>query len=221
MGLDSPLTVTQMLWVNLIMDTFAAMALSSLPADPKVMNDAPRSPHSHIIDRKMLFQILGVGVMMFVFLLGLWQLLWHTDVDSVKGMYSLENLSVYFNRFFDYAHSKQHLNGKELGIFFSTFVILQFWNIFNVKYFRTNRSLLMDVIGLFSHPNQVLATYSKGFVLISLVIVVGQIMIVQWASPLFNVSPLSFSDWCWTLLTTSVVLWIPEVWRCIKGVRNS
>ncbi|MBO5816494.1 MAG: calcium-translocating P-type ATPase, PMCA-type [Paludibacteraceae bacterium] len=221
MGLDSPLTVTQMLWVNLIMDTFAAMALSSLPADPKVMNDAPRSPHSHIIDRKMLLQILGVGVMMFVFLLGLWQLLWHTDVDSVKGMYSLENLSVYFNRFFDYAHSKQHLNGKELGIFFSTFVLLQFWNIFNVKYFRTNRSLLMDVIGLFSHPNQVLATYSKGFVLISLVIVVGQIMIVQWASPLFNVSPLSFSDWCWTLLTTSVVLWIPEVWRCIKGVRNS
>ena len=79
----------------------------------------------------------------------------------------------------------------------------------------------MDVIGLFSHPNQVLATYSKGFVLISLVIVVGQIMIVQWASPLFNVSPLSLSDWCWTLLTTSVVLWIPEVWRCIKGVRNS
>jgi Ca2+-transporting ATPase len=214
--MDSPLTVTQMLWVNLIMDTFAAMALSSLPADPKVMHAAPRDPKSHIIDRQMVLQILGVGAIMFVALFGLWQLLWHTDIHAVSDMFSRENLSIFMNRFFDFTHDKQHMGGKELGIFFSVFVLLQFWNIFNVKYFRTDRSLLLDIIGLFHDRKKVFSTFSKGFMLISLLIVVGQVMIVQWAGPLFNVEALTWNDWGWIFAVTSVVLVIPEIIRLLS-----
>lgn len=216
LGMDSPLTVTQMLWVNLIMDTFAAMALSSLPADPKVMHAAPRDPKSHIIDRQMVLQILGVGAIMFVALFGLWQLLWHTDIHAVSDMFSRENLSIFMNRFFDFTHDKQHMGGKELGIFFSVFVLLQFWNIFNVKYFRTDRSLLLDIIGLFHDRKKVFSTFSKGFMLISLLIVVGQVMIVQWAGPLFNVEALTWNDWGWIFAVTSVVLVIPEIIRLLS-----
>lgn len=216
LGLDSPLTVTQMLWVNLIMDTFAAMALSSLPADPMVMNDPPRNPKSHILDRKMVLQILGVGSIIFIYLLGLWQLLWHTNITSVKELYSAENIQIFFAQFFNLSHSKQHIGGYELGIFFSTFVMLQLWNIFNVKYFRTNRSLLLDMIDLLRNPKKVFSSFSKGFVWISVLIVVGQILIVQLAGPLFSVEALTFSDWIWIIFTTSVVLVIPEIFRNIK-----
>ena len=85
-GLDSPLTVTQMLWVNLIMDTFAAMALSSLPADKGVLDEKPRDPNSHIINKKMGRKILGAGLMFFVFLAGLWQLLGHIELHSVSEL---------------------------------------------------------------------------------------------------------------------------------------
>ena len=219
MGLDSPLTVTQMLWVNLIMDTFAAMALSSLPADPRVMYDPPRNPKSHILDRKMVAQIVGLGLVMVVFLLGLWQLLWHSgEINSVKELYTSGNLSEYFTGFFNFSHpGKDHLTAKELGIFFSTFVLLQFWNLFNVKYFRTNRGVLIDLIDLFRNHKKVKATYSQGFIWIALLILVGQILIVQFAGPLFNVQPLTASDWLWLLLPTSVVLIIPEIFRFFRG----
>jgi Ca2+-transporting ATPase len=154
-GLDSPLTVTQMLWVNLIMDTFAAMALSSLPADKTVLNDKPRDPKSHIVNRKMLARIVGVGMLFFVLLAGLWQLLWHTDISCVKDLLTSDSLKLFVSGFTDMTHTKAHLSGYELGVFFSVFVMLQFWNLFNAKYFRTNRSLLMDLVDLVRCPSRV------------------------------------------------------------------
>ena len=97
------------------------------------------------------------------------------------------------------------------------FVLLQFWNLFNVKYFRTNRGVLIDLIDLFRNHKKVKATYSPGFLWIALLILIGQIFIVQFAGPLFNVQPLTASDWLWLLLLTSVVLIIPEIFRFFRG----
>ena len=204
-GLESPLTVTQMLWVNLIMDTFAAMALSSLPADRKVLYDKPRNPDSHIIDRKMSGRIIGVGSIFFVILAGLWQLLWHAEITSVKDILN----PVFIN-------GKTHLTGYEMGIFFSIFVMLQFWNLFNAKYYRTDRSLILDIVDIFRNPQKVKESYSSGFIWISLVIVIGQILIVSFASKMFNVSPLQPSDWLWILLITSPVLILADLVRTIS-----
>lgn len=217
-GLDSPLTVTQMLWVNLIMDTFAAMALSSLPADKTVLNDKPRDPKSHIVNRKMLRRIVGVGMFFFVFLAGLWQLLWHTDISCVRDLLSVDSLKLFVSGFTDMAHIKAHLSGYELGIFFSVFVMLQFWNLFNAKYFRTNRSLLMDLIDLFRCPNKVKESYSSGFIWISLVIVLGQILIVTFAGRMFNVAPLQPADWLWIMVITAPVLFVADVFRTLYNV---
>ena len=215
-GLDSPLTVTQMLWVNLIMDTFAAMALSSLPADRRVLNDKPRNPNSHIVNRFMLARIIGVGIVFFLFLAGLWQLLWHKDISCVSDLVSLDSLKLFFTGFTDMTHNKQHLGGYELGVFFSVFVMLQFWNLFNAKYFRTGRSLMMDIMDLFRNPQKVKESYSAGFIWISLVIVLGQILIVSFAGRMFNVSPLHPTDWLWILLITSPVLVVADVVRTIR-----
>ena len=217
-GLDSPLTVTQMLWVNLIMDTFAAMALSSLPADRKVLYDKPRDPHSHIINRKMLARIVGVGAIFFVMLAGLWQLLWHTDITCVKDLLKPENIRIFITGFADLSHSKAHLGGYELGIFFSVFVMLQFWNLFNAKYFKTDRSLLLDLVDLVGNPKKVKESYSQGFILISLVIVAGQILIVSFAGKMFNVSPLQPADWLWIMLITSPVLFVADIARTLMNI---
>ncbi len=215
LGLDSPLTVTQMLWVNLIMDTFAAMALSSLPADRKVLNDRPRNPHSHIINRSMLFRIVGVGLIFFGFLAGLWQLLWHTDISCVKDLLKPDSIRLFFTGFADLTHSKSHLSGYELGIFFSTFVMLQFWNLFNAKYYKTDRSLMADLFDLARRPQKVRDSFSQGFILISLVIVIGQIIIVSFASQMFNVSPLHAYDWLWIMIITAPVLVVADLFRTI------
>lgn len=217
-GLDSPLTVTQMLWVNLIMDTFAAMALSSLPADRKVLNDKPRKWDSHIVNRHMLKRIIGTGTLFFVILVGLWQLLWHTDAECVRDLLTPDSLRLYFTGFLDMTHTKAHLSGTEMGIFFSVFVMLQFWNLFNAKYFRTDRSLILDIIDLFRNPKKVKESFSAGFVWISLVIVLGQILIVTFAGPLFNVSPLSVDDWLLILLITSPILLVADAVRTIMAV---
>lgn len=213
LGMDSPLTVTQMLWVNLIMDTFAAMALSSLPADPRVMQDAPRNPKSHIIDRRMVKQIAIVGAIMFAILFGLWQLMWHTNINEVGDIFTWE----YFTRYFDFTHTKLHVGNKELSIFFSMFVLLQFWNIFNVKYFRTDRSLLVDawsmIRGKMNHNS-----FSKGFLFITIAILIGQVLIVQCAGSLFNVEPLELKDWLLIIAMTSPVLLLPEIWRTMRYV---
>lgn len=217
-GFDSPLTVTQMLWVNLIMDTFAAMALSSLPADERVLNAPPRNPKAFIIDGKMLSRILWVGLLFFVILFGIWQLLWHQDILPETGIAALltkETAQAAVDGYFDMTKKAPHMSSYEMGVFFSVFVIMQFWNLFNAKYFRTGRSLLQDICGLFVHPQKVMETYSKGFLLIMTVILFGQIIIVNGAGELFSVSALSFRDWLYILVGTSPILIIPDIIRSI------
>ncbi len=204
MGMESPLTVTQMLWVNLIMDTFAAMALSSLPADPGVLNEKPRDPASHIISRGMFKQIVGMGLVFFGVLVGLWQLLLHADVTRVVDIFDAERVAA------------QHITPYEMGIFFSVFVMLQFWNLFNAKYFNTKHTLFKDIVALFTDRKSVTESYSSYFILITLVILVGQVIIVSFAGKLFSVAPLSIADWGWIILLTSPVVIIPEVVRLIK-----
>ena len=205
-GLESPLTVTQMLWVNLIMDTFAAMALSSLPADRRVLYDKPRKPESHIINRKMLVRIVGVGIVFFAALAGLWQLLCHTDITSVSELFTARIIK----------GSTGHMSTYEMGVFFSIFVMLQFWNLFNAKYYSTGRSLILDLIDLFKKPAAVKNTYSRGFIFISLTIVLGQIFIVSLAGRMFNVSALAFKDWMWIMLLTAPVLVLGDLLRTVK-----
>ena len=217
-GLDSPLTVTQMLWVNLIMDTFAAMALSSLPADKRVLMDKPRNPHSHIINRKMLARIVGIGIIFFLFLSGLWQLMWHKDINSVSDLLTMDSIKLFFSGFADMSHAKAHLGAKELGIFFSIFVMLQFWNLFNAKYYRTGRSLILDFVDLFRDSSKVKNSFSAGFIWISLVIIAGQIFIVNFAGRMFSVAALDLKDWLLILLITSPVLILTDIIRTIKAV---
>ena len=217
-GLDSPLTVTQMLWVNLIMDTFAAMALSSLPADQGVLNDKPRKWDSHIVNRHMLRRIVGVGLVFFVLLAGFWQLLWHTDVSSMSELISRDSLKLFFSGFFDVTHSKSHMSGEDMGLFFTFFVMMQFWNLFNAKYFHTDRSLILDVVDRFRNPAKVKGSFGRGFIWIALVIVLGQILIVSLAGPAFNVSRLSISDWLWIILLTSPVLLLADLVRTVMVV---
>lgn len=217
-GLDSPLTVTQMLWVNLIMDTFAAMALSSLPADRTVLYDKPRRSDSHIVDKQMIQQIVGFGLIFFVLLSGLWQLLWHTEIQSVKQLMSLDSIKLFFTGVFDLESNKGELSGYDHGVFFSIFVMLQFWNLFNAKYFRTDRSLIQDLIDAFRRPEEVRKSYSQGFIWIVLIILLGQILIVSFAGSMFNVAPLDAYDWVWILLITSPVLIIADVIRYLKNI---
>ena len=222
-GLDSPLTVTQMLWVNLIMDTFAAMALSSLPADKRVLYDKPRKSGSHIVDRYMVGRIVGAGLLFFVFLAGLWQLLWHTNIDSVKDLVSTGSLKLFFTDFANMGKVKAHLSAYELSVFFSIFVMLQFWNLFNAKYFRTDRSLVQDIVALFADPHKVKESYSWGFFWIVLVILLGQILIVTYGGTMFSAAPLTLSDWCWIMIITSPVLIVADIIRFIwnRVAKNS
>jgi Ca2+-transporting ATPase len=217
-GLDSPLTVTQMLWVNLIMDTFAAMALSSLPPDRGVLRDKPRNPDSHIIDKPMIGHIVGAGMLFFVTLVALWQFLWHSQIESVAEMFTLESLQILVMQLFSAEKVAAHLTGYEMGIFFSIFVMLQFWNLFNARYFRTNRSILQDVVDLFRAPQRVRESSNNMFVLILAVILFGQVAIVTFAGELFSVSPLTFMDWVWIIVITSPVLIIPDVIRTIRNI---
>ena len=214
LGLESPLTVTQMLWVNLIMDTFAAMALSSLPPDRGVLNEPPRNPDSHIIDKPMFKRIVGTGLLFFVLLSGMWQMLGHIDATSVAELFDVQNLRLLFNSISEPA--KAHMTGHDMGVFFTTFVLLQFWNIFNAKYFRTNRSLIVDIVDLFRNRKVVMESNSSGFWLIVAVILVGQVLIVNFAGSFFNVTSLPVEDWLWLLLLTSPVLIIPDVIRTIR-----
>lgn len=217
-GLDSPLNVTQMLWVNLIMDTFAAMALSSLPADKRVLYDKPRDPNSHIINRNMLYKILGNGFIFFIFLAGLWQLMWHKDISSVKELLSPDSIELFFTGFFSMEKINPHIKSIELGIFFSIFVALQFWNLFNTKYFHTNRSFIQDIGLLFTNPAKLKESYSLGFAGIVITILLGQILIVNCAGSIFGVEALTLSDWGYILLITSPVLVIGDIIRFIKNI---
>jgi Ca2+-transporting ATPase len=164
----------------------------------------------------MLKRILGVGLTFFVVLVGLWQLFWHKNISSVSDLLSVDSLKVFFSGFFDPGHIKPSLDPKELGIFFSLFVMLQFWNLFNVKYFHTDRSLIMDVVDIIRKRRSDKILYSRGFIWISLVILLGQILIVTFAGPVFNVYHLTIADWGWLLLITSPVLLVADVVRTLR-----
>ena len=188
MGMQSPLTVTQMLWVNLIMDTFAAMALASLPPTPSVMHDAPRDRREFIITRPMRRFIIGTGGLFFAVLLAFLYYLKHTDLTSLTQIGHLP------------IHNDTGLSAYDLSVFFTTFVFLQFWNMFNARAFETGRSAF--------HFKD-----CEGFVAIAVMILIGQVMIVNVGDELFNVVPLHISDWVIIILSTSSVLWIGELLR--------
>ncbi len=175
-GTESPLTITQMLWVNLIMDTFAAGALASLPPNERVMNDKPRKSGKDgdfIITRPMSVRIFGVGLAFVVVLMG---------------------LLLHF-------HASDGLSPHDLSWFFSFFVMLQFWNMFNAKAFMEGTSAFANMKA------------SKGFLGVAALILVGQIMIVSLGGPMFNVVPLSIQDWLTIIGSSSLVLWIGEIAR--------
>ena len=206
LGVDSPLTVTQMLWVNLIMDTFAAMALSSLPADPKVFDEKPRDPESHIIDRSMLKRIFFGGFTFFAMLIVLWEVLLHTDVKSVSDLFSWGLIKGALRG--EMGVTPSEMTPYEMGIFFTTFVMLQFWNIFNAKNYRTDNSFFLT---LFSKTS-----FSWGFYLIVLVILSGQYLIVNHLGKFFDVAPLTSGDWLRIAGGTSFALILPEIVRILK-----
>lgn len=216
MGLDSPLNVTQMLWVNLIMDTFAAMALSSLPADHRVMNDYPRKANSQIIDGTMGRMILCVGLLFFCILVGLWQMLSHGEYNNVREMlhnFDLQHLT-------DFSAATHVRNTHELGIFFTFFVMLQFWNIFNARYFKTGRSLIQDIADIIRHPRNLSRHYSSGFLFIVLAILVGQILITNVFGEMFGVSALTLDDWLLITLASSPVLILSDLYRLVINTRK-
>ncbi len=188
----SPITVTQMLWVNLIMDTFAAMALASLPPSEAVMADKPRKRTAFIINKPMRW---GIGVTGVAFTLLLFGLLW------LFGQYEVTSLT-------DFTHDAAGMDmiPYEQSLFFTIFVMLQFWNMFNAKAYATGRSAFH-----FSG--------CKGFVLIALFILVGQWVIVTFGGAIFNVKPLAVADWLIIIGGTSMVLWVGEVYRLLKRKR--
>jgi Ca2+-transporting ATPase len=191
-GMQSPLTVTQMLWVNLIMDTFAAMALAALPPTPSVMREKPRSRTAFIINRPMWKHIIGVGLTFFVVLLALLLYLDSHDVSSLTHFFSAPHHV-----------DAMGLSPYELTIFFTTFVFLQFWNLFNARAFATGRSALH-----FKDCGE--------FVFVLAMILVGQILIVELGGALFSVVSISAVDWLIIIAATSPVLIIGELMRSFK-----
>lgn len=188
MGLQSPLTVTQMLWVNLIMDTFAAMALASLAPTPAVMHDKPRPRTAFIVSRPMWASIIGVGAFFFFLLLGILWYFQHTELDSLTQIGRVP------------FGANTGLTPYELSLFFTIFVFLQFWNLFNARAYATGGSAL--------HFKG-----NAGFTFIVLAILVGQIAIVELGREFFNVVPLKFTDWAIIIGSTSLVLWVGELMR--------
>ena len=196
MGTESPLTVTQMLWVNLIMDTFAAMALASLPPDRSVMDDKPRPRDAFIINRPMWSSIIGTGITFFFLLLGLLWYFEHTDITSLAQMFRVP-----------FSSASHGLSAYELSLFFTIFVFLQFWNMFNARGFATHHSAFH-----FAHCSE--------FLIIAAVIFFGQILIVQLGGDFFNVTPLRLTDWLIIIGSTSLVLWIGEAVRIVDKHRR-
>ncbi len=192
MGMDSPLTITQMLWVNLIMDTFAAVALASLPPEEGVMRDRPRDRQAFIITPAMRQGIIGIGGLFFLLLFGLVYLFEHSTVTGLTDLLSLDVLG-----------TGNGLSPYELSLIFTVFVMLQFWNMFNARAFATGRSAF-NLKGC------------RGFGLIAGLIVVGQLLIVNVGGAFFNVVPLKLMDWLIIIMATSSVLWVGELVRFVK-----
>lgn len=180
-GTELPLTVTQILWVNLIMDTFAALALASLPPSREVMKDKPRKQSDFIITRGMAQGIIIIGLAFFAVLFA---------------------FLIHCNQ------SAGDLHVHELSIFFTTFVMLQFWNLFNAKSFGSNHS----AFHAFTHDN--------GLLLVLAIILGGQWLIVTFGGKMFRTDPLSLQEWLVIIAATSPVMWIGEIWQGIKRVMN-
>ena len=176
-GTELPLTVTQMLWVNLIMDTFAALALASIPPSESVMNDKPRRSSDFILSHAMLLNIFGVGTLFLVVLMAM--IYYFTNADG--GM-----------------------TVQRLTIFFTFFVMLQFWNLFNARVFGTTDSAFKGL------------TKSYGMELIVLAILGGQFLIVQFGGAVFRTEPLDWQTWLIIIGSSSLVLWIGELIRLVK-----
>jgi Ca2+-transporting ATPase len=203
LGTESPLTVTQMLWVNLIMDTFAALALASLPPNEKVMKNKPRKTTDHIITKPMAMSILGVGFFFVILLFGLIQYFKHADITSLS-YFKLED---FFANFFNFSRG-EGLTPYELSLFFTVFVMLQFWNMSNAKAFMSGKSAFASL------------GKCRGFLGIAAVILLGQWLIVSTGSEMFHVVPLKLQDWGIIIVATSLVVWAGEIARrfltCVK-----
>lgn len=187
LGTESPLTVTQMLWVNLIMDTFAALALASLPPSKSVMKEKPRKTTDSIINKEMAINIFGLGGTFFAILLGILLFFQHSIVEPLTTI--------------DFTGMFAELSPYELSLFFTTFVMLQFWNMFNAKAFMTGKSAFHKIADC------------RWFLIIALVIFFGQILIVEIGGQMFNVCHLRIIDWLIIIGATSIVLWIGEIIR--------
>lgn len=180
-GVEMPLTVTQILWVNLLMDTFAAMALASLPPSREVMKDKPRKENEFILNKEMRQGILFCGVTFFILLFAM---LIYCERNVSKG-----------------------ISMRELTIFFTTFVMIQLWNLFNAKTLGSNHSAFRYL------------WKDKGLLLVLLLVILGQWLIVTFGGKMFRTVPLSLSDWLGIIGLTSVVLWVGELWRWTKRLR--
>lgn len=165
-GTSSPLTITQMLWVNLIMDTFASCALASLSPAWSVMKEKPRKNSDFIVTRNMAYTIFSVAAVFFVALIGL--LLYMND----NGGMTMRNMS----------------------FFFTFFVMLQWWNLFNAKAFMTDKWTFSGILK------------ERTFLFIILLIFIGQVLIVSFGGEMFSVEPLAFKDWVQITIATSPVL---------------
>ena len=181
-GTELPLTVTQMLWVNLIMDTFAAMALASISPSMDVMNEKPRKRTDFIITPAMRNNILGVGLGFLVILMGLL-----AYFKTLPGGMDVHHLTV----------------------FFTIFVMLQFWNLFNASVFGTNHSIFKD------------ASHALGMLSVALIILMGQFLIVTFGGKVFRTEPLPLMEWLYIIGGTSIVLWIGEIWRGIQRLKKN
>ena len=199
MGTESPLTVTQMLWVNLIMDTFAAMALASLPPSEKVMKDSPRDRNAFIINRSMGWNIIGVGGFFFVLLLVLLYIFEHADITALRDILHLQLGEV------------NGLSPYELTLIFTIFVMTHFFYLFNARAFETGRSAL--------HFKG-----CRGLLFIISIIFIGQIAMVELPilQKFFNIvkGGLSVEDWTIILIGSSLVLWVREAWHLIKSFKE-
>ena len=203
MGTESPLTVTQMLWINLIMDTFGAMALASLPPNRKVMESKPRNRNAFILNKSMYRNILGVGIAFFLMLLGLVYICQHSDITCVKDFLYLQ------------LGPAGVITPYEQTLIFSIFVWTHFWYMFNARAFETERSIFK-------------VRLSGGFRIITAIIVVSQVIIVELLYNFFNVQPMfhyadswafntsGATDWLMIVLFSSIVIWVREAALMLK-----
>lgn len=202
MGTKSPLTVTQMLWVNLIMDTFGAMALASLPPSQRVMDEKPRKREASILSKPMLWELCSVGIIFFAITLGFYWLFNHAEVTSIPQMFHTA------------IGAASKMTPYEATLLFSIFVWTHFWYMFNARSFEAGESVFK-------------LKMSQGFWTIVGIIVIGQLFITEIAYEFFNVEPMLHTlDWSFNpsgaldlaiiVVVSSLVLWVREIYRLFK-----